>query len=57
MASDFGVVPDPRFAGPAWIQIGTEGGVLPAPVVVPPTPTLYETNPKSVKSDRSHVVL
>jgi FtsP/CotA-like multicopper oxidase with cupredoxin domain len=43
-----GVVPDPRTAGPAWIQIGTEGGLLPAPVVIPATPTLYETSPKSV---------
>ncbi len=43
-----GIVPDPRNAGPAWIQIGTEGGPLPAPVVIPPTPVLYETNPKSI---------
>jgi FtsP/CotA-like multicopper oxidase with cupredoxin domain len=43
-----GVVADPRNAGPAWIQIGTEGGLLPAPVVIPPTPTLYETNTKSI---------
>jgi len=43
-----GIVPDPRNAGPAWIMIGTEGGLLPAPVVIPPTPVLYETNPKSI---------
>ncbi len=43
-----GIVPDPRNAGPPWIQIGTEGGLLPAPVVIPATPTTFETNPKSV---------
>jgi FtsP/CotA-like multicopper oxidase with cupredoxin domain len=43
-----GIVPDPRYAGPAWIQIGTEGGLLPTPVVIPATPTTFETNPKSV---------
>jgi FtsP/CotA-like multicopper oxidase with cupredoxin domain len=43
-----GIVPDPRYAGPAWVQIGTEGGLLPAPVVIPATPTLYETNTKSI---------
>ena len=26
-------------AGPSWIQIGTEGGFLPAPVVVPASPS------------------
>ena len=30
-----GGVPDPATAGPQWIQIGTEGGFLPKPVVVP----------------------
>jgi len=43
-----GGVPDPRTAGPAWIQIGTEGGLLPAPVVIPPTPVNYEYNTRSV---------
>ena len=28
----------PLTAGPAMIQIGTEGGFLPAPVVIPSTP-------------------
>ena len=40
--------PDPRNAGPAWIQIGSEGGLLPAPVVIPPTPINYELNTRSV---------
>src|SRR5205807_4073364 len=37
-----GGAPDPRQAGPAWIQIGSEGGLLPAPVVIPPTAINYE---------------
>ena len=28
-------------AGPAWIQIGTEGGFLPAPAVIPNQPTTW----------------
>lgn len=32
-------------AGPDWIQIGTEGGFLPAPVVVPAQPTTWITDP------------
>jgi FtsP/CotA-like multicopper oxidase with cupredoxin domain len=43
-----GGAPDPRNAGPAWIQIGSEGGLLPAPVVIPPTPINYEQNPRSI---------
>ena len=31
--------------GPSWIQIGTEGGFLPAPVVVPAQPITYITDP------------
>jgi hypothetical protein len=43
-----GGAPDPRNAGPAWVQIGSEGGLLPAPVVIPPTPVNYEQNPRSI---------
>ena len=32
-------------AGPAWVQIGTEGGFLPAPVVVPNQPITWITDP------------
>jgi FtsP/CotA-like multicopper oxidase with cupredoxin domain len=32
-------------AGPSWIQIGTEGGFLPAPVVVPNQPTTWVIDP------------
>ncbi len=43
-----GGAPDPRNAGPPWIQIGSEGGLLPAPVVIPATPTNYEQNTRSI---------
>jgi len=43
-----GGAPDPRNAGPAWVQIGSEGGLLPAPVVIPPTPVNFEQNPRSI---------
>lgn len=43
-----GGAPDPRTAGPAWIQIGSEGGLLPTPVVIPPTPINYEQNTRSI---------
>ena len=32
-------------AGPSWIQMGTEGGFLPSPVVVPNQPTTWITDP------------
>jgi FtsP/CotA-like multicopper oxidase with cupredoxin domain len=31
--------------GPAWIQFGTEGGFLPAPVVIPAHPTTWVNDP------------
>lgn len=43
-----GGVPDPTTAGPAIIQIGTEGGFLRAPVVIPPTPVGYDYNRRSI---------
>lgn len=43
-----GGVPDPAGMGPDWIQIGTEGGVLPAPAVIHPTPVNYEQSLRSV---------
>jgi hypothetical protein len=43
-----GGVPDPTTAGPPFVQIGTEGGLLPAPVVIPSTPTAYEYNRRSI---------
>jgi FtsP/CotA-like multicopper oxidase with cupredoxin domain len=37
-------LPDPLTKGPDWIQIGTEGGFLPAPVVIPSQPVGYNMN-------------
>ncbi len=42
---DVSGVPDQGNAGPEWWQIGTEGGFLPAPAVVPPGPITWNTNP------------
>ncbi|MEO3777381.1 multicopper oxidase domain-containing protein [Micromonospora sp. B11E3] len=36
-----GGVPDPRAAGPAFVQVGNECGLLPAPVVLPSRPVGY----------------
>lgn len=40
-----GGVPDPATVGPDWIQIGTEGGFLPAPAVVPNQPITWNGDP------------
>ncbi|MBP1928333.1 FtsP/CotA-like multicopper oxidase with cupredoxin domain [Methanolinea mesophila] len=40
-----GGVPDPTTIGPSWIQVGTEGGFLPAPVVVPNQPITWVVDP------------
>ncbi len=42
-----GVFPTPlaNTEGPGWIQIGTEGGFLPAPAVIPPQPITWVTDP------------
>ncbi|MCX6689194.1 MAG: hypothetical protein NTZ39_05850, partial [Methanoregula sp.] len=40
-----GGVPDPATMGPSFIQVGTEGGFLPAPVVVPNQPITYILDP------------
>ena len=40
-----GGVPDPAFRGPAFIQIGTEGGFLPKPVVLNNQPVQWNTDP------------
>ena len=47
LADPAGVFPTPDMAtaGPDWIQIGTEGGFLPAPVVIPPQPITWVTDP------------
>ena len=43
-----GGVPDPRNIGPSMVQIGTEGGFLPTPVVWPNIPVGFERNPKNI---------
>jgi FtsP/CotA-like multicopper oxidase with cupredoxin domain len=43
-----GGVPDPTMAGPSMIQIGTEGGFLPGPVVLPNTPIGYQYNRRDI---------
>jgi FtsP/CotA-like multicopper oxidase with cupredoxin domain len=43
-----GGVPDPTTSGPSMIQIGTEGGFLPAPVVLPNTPIGYQYNRRDI---------
>ncbi len=39
-----GGFPDPALTGPPMIQIGTEGGFLPAPVAIPNRPVGYDYN-------------
>jgi FtsP/CotA-like multicopper oxidase with cupredoxin domain len=43
-----GGVPDPAAAGPSWVQIGNEGGFLPTPAVIPPTPVGYNYNRRDI---------
>jgi len=40
-----GGVPDPLTAGPDWIQVGTEGGFLPKPAVIPQQPVTWNMDP------------
>jgi len=40
-----GGVPDPATAGPEWIQIGSEGGLLPKPAVIPQQPITWNMDP------------
>ncbi len=43
-----GGVPDVRAAGPSMIQIGSEGGILPAPVVLKNQPVGYNYNRRDI---------
>lgn len=43
-----GGLPDPALLGPQMIQIGTEGGFLPSPVVWPNTPIGYDRDTRSI---------
>ncbi|MDD2582419.1 MAG: multicopper oxidase domain-containing protein, partial [Desulfuromonadaceae bacterium] len=40
-----GGVPDPAFKGPDFLQIGTDSGFLPQPVVIEPQPITYNIDP------------
>jgi FtsP/CotA-like multicopper oxidase with cupredoxin domain len=44
----WGGVPDPAKIGPSFIQIGTEGGFLPAPAVIDNVPIGWDRDPKSI---------
>lgn len=39
-----GGAPDPLYAGPQMVQIGTESGLLPAPVTIPNQPITFDGN-------------
>ncbi len=54
-----GGVPDPTTVGPDFIQIGTEGGFLPAPVIVPNQPVDWNTDPTTFNAGNvtSHALL
>ena len=43
-----GGVPDPKARGPKFIQVGTEGGFLPAPVRLPNQPIGYNYNRRDI---------
>ena len=46
--SRVGGAPDPAAAGPDFIVIGNDGGLLPNPVDVPAQPVTYEANRRSI---------
>jgi FtsP/CotA-like multicopper oxidase with cupredoxin domain len=43
-----GGVPDSTAKGPSWVQIGTEGGLLPNVAVIPPTPIGYDYGRRNI---------
>lgn len=43
-----GGVPDPATLGPDFVVIGSEGGLLPAPTVIPPHPITYDMNRRTI---------
>jgi len=43
-----GGVPDPATAGPDMVQIGSEGGLLPAPVIHKPQPITFDLDKRSI---------
>ncbi|MBI5384298.1 MAG: fibronectin type III domain-containing protein [Verrucomicrobia bacterium] len=51
-------VPDPKLLGPAWLQIGTEGGLLPNPTVISNKPIdyVYDKGAANVLNVELHTV-
>jgi len=45
-------IPDPGTAGPPWILLGTEGGFVPAPQVIPQQPVAGTSTPPPSTSAR-----
>lgn len=45
LTADWPGIPDPGLKGPDWIQIATESGFLPSPVVIPSQPITWNMNP------------
>ena len=43
-----GGVPDPLTAGPAWVQVGTEGGLIPKVADIPAQPVNYVYNRRDI---------
>jgi FtsP/CotA-like multicopper oxidase with cupredoxin domain len=43
-----GGIPDPVAIGPNFIHIGSEGGIVPKPAIIPAQPIAYETNRRSI---------
>ncbi|GAB3145665.1 choice-of-anchor D domain-containing protein [Micromonospora sonneratiae] len=52
-----GGVPDPNASGPEMIQIGNDGGLLPAPVVLPNQPVSYAHNRRATTLNASAYTL
>lgn len=44
------IIPDPLKRGPDWIQIGTDGGFLPEPAVIPSQPITWNVNPTTLSA-------
>jgi len=43
-----GGVPDPANVGPAWVQVGTEGGLMPKAADIPAQPVNYNYNRRDI---------
>jgi FtsP/CotA-like multicopper oxidase with cupredoxin domain len=43
-----GGIPDPVGVGPAWVQIGNEGGLMPYPAIIPAQPINFDYNRRDV---------